>query len=267
MAGTLARPFRGLVACAFAALACARRAAAGARRRHADRDRASSRPGSSRCSTTSPSGPAFQSRALIVQKQYIAAAASTAQLVATGKADIVRAASSRSCGYEKGLRLQYFFGTDPQYVYVLGVLDDGPIQIPRRIQRQGHRRSHGRQCGGGRRALDARRRRSHEKRLRVRPDRHRGAGVGALDNRKSRAPPARRGAQSRRRRRQREIPDIPPSDSQGRRHVRFAARPPRSSQGRSVAAFFAGARQSRVADARKPAVRRALLSRRRGRSK
>jgi NitT/TauT family transport system substrate-binding protein len=71
----------------------------------------------------------YKDEHLIVQKQYISAAASVAQLVGSGKADIASlSVEPVILGYEKGLRLQYFFGSDPQYVYVLGVLDDSPIR-------------------------------------------------------------------------------------------------------------------------------------------
>jgi NitT/TauT family transport system substrate-binding protein len=71
----------------------------------------------------------YKDEHLIVQKQYITAAASVAQLVGSGKADIASlSVEPLILGYEKGLRLQYFFGSDPQYVYVLGVLDDSPIR-------------------------------------------------------------------------------------------------------------------------------------------
>jgi NitT/TauT family transport system substrate-binding protein len=70
----------------------------------------------------------FKAEHLDVQKQYIASAAQTAQLVASGKADIASSSiEPLILGYDKGLRLQFFFGSDPQYVYVLGVLDSSPI--------------------------------------------------------------------------------------------------------------------------------------------
>jgi NitT/TauT family transport system substrate-binding protein len=71
----------------------------------------------------------YKAEHLNVQKQYIASAAATAQLVASGKADIASCAFDPIWqGYEKGLRLQFFFQSDPQYVYVLGVLDNSPIR-------------------------------------------------------------------------------------------------------------------------------------------
>jgi NitT/TauT family transport system substrate-binding protein len=70
----------------------------------------------------------FKAEHLDVQKQYIASAASTAQLVASGKADIASCSIEPLIqGYDKGLRLQFFFGSDPEYVYALGVLDSSPI--------------------------------------------------------------------------------------------------------------------------------------------
>jgi hypothetical protein len=53
-------------------------------------------------------------------------------------------------GYGKGLRLQMFFDRDPQFDWVIGVLDSSPIKtladfkgkdIGRRVQRRQRRRS------------------------------------------------------------------------------------------------------------------------------
>jgi NitT/TauT family transport system substrate-binding protein len=71
----------------------------------------------------------YKAEHLIVQKQYIAVAAQAAQLVATGKADVGSlSVEPVILGYEKGLRLQYFFGSDPQFVYVIGVPSTSPIR-------------------------------------------------------------------------------------------------------------------------------------------
>jgi NitT/TauT family transport system substrate-binding protein len=71
----------------------------------------------------------FKAEHLIVDKQYITAASQVAQLVASGKADVASMSVEPVLqGYDRGLRLQYFFGTDPQYVYALGVLADSPIR-------------------------------------------------------------------------------------------------------------------------------------------
>jgi NitT/TauT family transport system substrate-binding protein len=71
----------------------------------------------------------FNEEHLNVQKTYIFAASSAAQLVATGKADVVSCSFEPVLvGYEKGLRLQYFFQSDPEYVYALAVLQDSPIK-------------------------------------------------------------------------------------------------------------------------------------------
>jgi NitT/TauT family transport system substrate-binding protein len=71
----------------------------------------------------------FADEHLVVQKQYIANSATAAQLVASGKADIVGMSIEPIYrGYGKGLRLQCFFARDPQYDFVLGVLADSPIR-------------------------------------------------------------------------------------------------------------------------------------------
>jgi NitT/TauT family transport system substrate-binding protein len=130
MDGTFARPYRTLVSFAFALLALA------VPLRPAVADDTLTVIGASSASGffevldhVAQRAGFFQAEHLIVQKQYIASAASTAQLVASGKADIASCAFEPiMLGYEKGLRLQFFFGTDPQYVYVLGVLDNSPIR-------------------------------------------------------------------------------------------------------------------------------------------
>jgi NitT/TauT family transport system substrate-binding protein len=71
----------------------------------------------------------FKAEHLDVDKQYGGNAATAAQLVATGKADILSSSIEPLIqGYEKGVRLQVFLSRDPRYDYVLGVLDDSPIR-------------------------------------------------------------------------------------------------------------------------------------------
>jgi NitT/TauT family transport system substrate-binding protein len=70
----------------------------------------------------------YKEAGLIVNKQY-ASPGTDAQLVASGKADMASLAFEPIVqGYEKGLKLQYFLGTDPHFVNVMGVLDDSPIK-------------------------------------------------------------------------------------------------------------------------------------------
>jgi len=66
---------------------------------------------------------------LNVNKQYVAGPGTAAQLVAAGKADIASiSVEPVILGYEKGLRLQFFFARGARYSYVLGVLNDSPIK-------------------------------------------------------------------------------------------------------------------------------------------
>ena len=52
-----------------------------------------------------------------------------AQLLAASKGDICSASMEPIiAGYEKGLRLQFFFNRDPRYDYAIGVLSDSPIR-------------------------------------------------------------------------------------------------------------------------------------------
>jgi NitT/TauT family transport system substrate-binding protein len=70
----------------------------------------------------------FKQEHLIVDKQYISPF-TAAQLVASGKADICSLAFEPIVqGYEKGLHLQYFLGSDPRFVNAMGVLADSPIK-------------------------------------------------------------------------------------------------------------------------------------------
>ncbi len=74
-------------------------------------------------------GGYFKAEHLVVTKQYAGTASTCAQLVASGKGDVCSLSiEPLLLGYEKGLRLQFFFGRDPRYDYVLGVLDDSPIR-------------------------------------------------------------------------------------------------------------------------------------------
>ncbi len=74
-------------------------------------------------------GGLFKAQHLIVTKQYAGSASTCAQLVASGKGDVCSLSVEPVLqGYEKGLRLQFFFVRDPRYDYVLGVLDDSPIR-------------------------------------------------------------------------------------------------------------------------------------------
>jgi NitT/TauT family transport system substrate-binding protein len=66
---------------------------------------------------------------LDVNKQYVSGPGTAAQLVAAGKADIAAiSVEPVILGYEKGLRLQFFFARGARYSYVLGVLADSPIK-------------------------------------------------------------------------------------------------------------------------------------------
>jgi NitT/TauT family transport system substrate-binding protein len=65
---------------------------------------------------------------LTVTKAFSGNASTCAQLVATGKGDVCSLSVEPAIqGYEKGLRLQFFFDRDPRYDYMLGVLPDSPI--------------------------------------------------------------------------------------------------------------------------------------------
>jgi NitT/TauT family transport system substrate-binding protein len=130
MAKTLARPLRGLAVAACAVLAVA------AAPRPAFADDTLNVIGASSTSGffevldhVADRAGFFKAEHLIVHKEYINGAAPTAQLAASGKADIASCAIEPLIfGYAKGLRLQFFFGEDPQYVFGLGVLDDSPIR-------------------------------------------------------------------------------------------------------------------------------------------
>jgi len=70
----------------------------------------------------------FQREHILLDKEYTGSAFTAAQLVATGKADILASSIEPILlGYEKGVRLQIFFTRSPRFSYVLGVLDSSPI--------------------------------------------------------------------------------------------------------------------------------------------
>jgi NitT/TauT family transport system substrate-binding protein len=71
----------------------------------------------------------FAGQHLVVRKEFIPNSSTAAQLVASGKADVVSTSIEPLYrGYDKGLRLQCFFARDPQYDFVVGVLADSPIR-------------------------------------------------------------------------------------------------------------------------------------------
>jgi NitT/TauT family transport system substrate-binding protein len=62
-------------------------------------------------------------------EQYVASPSAAAQLVALGKGDVASiSAEAVIQGYEKGLKLQYFFAHASRFSNVLAVLDDSPIK-------------------------------------------------------------------------------------------------------------------------------------------
>jgi NitT/TauT family transport system substrate-binding protein len=71
----------------------------------------------------------YKAEHLTITTQYAGGPNVAAQLCATGKGDICgQSIEPLLLGYGKGLRLQGFFTRDPQYDYVVGVLDDSPIR-------------------------------------------------------------------------------------------------------------------------------------------
>jgi NitT/TauT family transport system substrate-binding protein len=71
----------------------------------------------------------FKEQHLHVDVQYAGNPANAAQLVASGKGDIVSTSLEPLIqGYDKGLRLTAFFNRNPAYQWVLAVLDDSPIR-------------------------------------------------------------------------------------------------------------------------------------------
>jgi NitT/TauT family transport system substrate-binding protein len=70
----------------------------------------------------------YKQQHLEVTKDYAPNPSAAAQLVATGKADLLSAnVEPILIGYEKGLRLQFFLSRQVSYSYVLAVLADSPI--------------------------------------------------------------------------------------------------------------------------------------------
>jgi NitT/TauT family transport system substrate-binding protein len=71
----------------------------------------------------------FKEEHLTIESQYTNGAGPAAQLVASGKGDLsAMSVEPAILGYEKGLRLVFFFDYDPRFNWVLGVLDDSPIR-------------------------------------------------------------------------------------------------------------------------------------------
>ena len=70
----------------------------------------------------------FHEQHVNVDETYTGAGLTAAQLVATGKGDILASTIEPILeGYEKGLRFQVFFTRSSHYAYVLAVLADSPI--------------------------------------------------------------------------------------------------------------------------------------------
>lgn len=71
----------------------------------------------------------FHEQHVNVDETYTGAGLTAAQLVATGKGDILASTIEPILeGYEKGLRFQVFFTRSSHYAYVLAVLADSPIR-------------------------------------------------------------------------------------------------------------------------------------------
>ncbi len=71
----------------------------------------------------------FKDEHLDVERDHAPNAATCAQLVATGKADVCSMSIEPVLtGYEKGLRLQSFLARTSSYSFMLAVLDDSPIK-------------------------------------------------------------------------------------------------------------------------------------------
>ncbi len=74
-------------------------------------------------------GGFFKEEHLLIDKQFVGTAFTCTQLLATGKGDVCSASMEPVLsGYEKGVRLTFFFNRDPLYDYALAVLSDSPIQ-------------------------------------------------------------------------------------------------------------------------------------------
>jgi NitT/TauT family transport system substrate-binding protein len=71
----------------------------------------------------------FKQQHLHVDKQYAGTAPNAAQIVATGKADIMTGSFEPVIvGYEKGVRLQFFLARSPRYSYLVAVPAESPIK-------------------------------------------------------------------------------------------------------------------------------------------
>ena len=71
----------------------------------------------------------FTQQHLTVVEQLVNSPSAAAALVATGKGDVCSiSAEAVMQGYERGLKLEYFFNLAPRLTNVLAVLDDSPIK-------------------------------------------------------------------------------------------------------------------------------------------
>jgi NitT/TauT family transport system substrate-binding protein len=71
----------------------------------------------------------YREQHITVNSEFAGAAAACLQLVASGKGDVCASSIEPLIqGYGKGLRLQMFFDRDPQFDWVIGVLDSSPIK-------------------------------------------------------------------------------------------------------------------------------------------
>ena len=71
----------------------------------------------------------FKQEHLDINKQFVGTAFTCTQLLATGKGDICSASMEPVIsGYEKGVRLTFFYNRDPLYDYALAVLSTSPIK-------------------------------------------------------------------------------------------------------------------------------------------
>ena len=71
----------------------------------------------------------FKQQHVNVDEEYTSNALTAAQLVATGKGDILSSTIEPILeGYEKGIRFQVFFTRSSHYAYVLAVTEDSPIR-------------------------------------------------------------------------------------------------------------------------------------------
>jgi NitT/TauT family transport system substrate-binding protein len=71
----------------------------------------------------------FKAEGLNINKQFVGTAFTCTQLLATGKGEVCSASVEPVIsGYEKGVRLTFFYNRDPLYDYALAVLSDSPIK-------------------------------------------------------------------------------------------------------------------------------------------